>query len=70
MHGWDHSGTGFAGSQKNYITEFGNISYSDARDRIDIAKRVLESLRGRPITTFIPPFNITSAEAARAISDA
>lgn len=70
MHGWDHSGTGFDGAQKNYITEFGNISYPDARSRIDMGKQVLERLSGRPIMSFIPPFNIPSTEAKRAISDA
>ncbi len=70
MHGWDHSGTGLAGAQKDYITEFGNIDYTDARDRIDMAKQVFESISDRSITSFIPPFNITSVEAKRAISDA
>ncbi len=70
MHGWDHSGIGLDGAQKNYITEFGNISYLDARSRIDMGKQVLEGVSGRSIMSFIPPFNITSAEAKRAISDA
>ena len=70
MHGWDHSGTGLSGAQKDYITEFGNIDYTDARDRINMAKQVFESISDSPITSFIPPYNIVSAEARRAISDA
>lgn len=70
MHGWDHSGTGLSGAQKDYITEFGNIDYIDARDRIDMAKQVFDSISDKSITSFIPPFNITSVEAKRAISDA
>jgi Uncharacterized protein conserved in bacteria (DUF2334) len=69
MHGWDHSGTGITGLQSQYITEFGNISYVEARRRIAMAKEVLEPLSGKPITTFIPPFNIASPGAVGAIRD-
>ncbi len=69
MHGWDHSGTGVNNLQIRYQTEFWNISYEEARNRINKGKEVLLPLSGRPILSFIPPFNVVSADAIRAIKD-
>lgn len=70
LHGWDHFGTGMNTLHIPYATEFWDIDYERARERIEMWKKVLEPLSNRPITTFIPPFNIASADAIRAISDA
>ncbi len=67
MHGWDHFGTWMTGAQSQYLTEFWNIDFAEAHDRIIMAKEVLERLSGKPIMTFIPPFNIASKDAVQAI---
>ncbi len=69
MHGWDHSGTGVNTLQIRYKTEFWDASYDEARNRIHMGKEILEPLSGKPIISFIPPFNIVSAEAVRAAKD-
>jgi hypothetical protein len=53
-----------------FITEFGNITYAEAKMRIEKGIKVLKKYNGNkaPIT-FIPPFNLISDEARRAAED-
>lgn len=69
MHGFDHSGGVYDESSGIYTTEFGNIDYHEAIRRIDLGKKVLESIFGRKLTSFIPPYNVISEEGKRALHD-
>ncbi|MDD5083660.1 MAG: DUF2334 domain-containing protein [Candidatus Moranbacteria bacterium] len=69
MHGWDHSGGEYDPSNHVYLTEFGQIGYDDAIRRIDLGKKALSLISNKPLTTFIPPFNLISDEGKRAVRD-
>lgn len=69
MHGFDHSGGTYNKSTDVYTTEFGNIDYDDARRRINLGREGLESISGRKLTSFIPPYNVISEEGRRALRD-
>ena len=60
IHGWDHFFAESTTWEKKITTEFSDISFEDALDRLAKAKQVLSSLTDEPIITFTPPYNIIS----------
>lgn len=69
LHGWDHSGGTYDEATNVFTTEFGHIDREDAMRRMELGKKALEPLYGKPMTTFIPPYNVISDEGKRAVFD-
>lgn len=69
IHGWDHlgrPGIGWLG----FMTEFGEITYADAKEKIAKGIKELKKYNGNTApVTFIPPFNLMSNDAKIAAAD-
>jgi hypothetical protein len=64
MHGDRHS---IGGNPE--IPEFGNLSYNEAKSKVDEANKMLKKISKKDITTFIPPQNEISSDSLKAIND-
>ncbi len=63
LHGWYNSVNG------NYeLAEFGNLDFTEAKQRIERGRQVLQKLLGVDLVTFIPPNNHYSYETALALA--
>jgi predicted deacetylase len=64
QHGWDHK------AQDDYSSpEFADLSYEDAKTRIQKGKKELDAISMYPLTTFIPPQNLTNDNTDKALHD-
>jgi peptidoglycan/xylan/chitin deacetylase (PgdA/CDA1 family) len=60
IHGWDNFSAQSTTGNTRFLSEFSEISYSDALERIKNAKEKLNDLTHEPIITLVPPFNLIS----------
>lgn len=67
LHGWDHSWKASKLPWVEFETEFWNISYKDAKERIGSGIDLLKKYNnGKAPHTFVPPYNLISTWAIRA----
>lgn len=70
IHGWDHYGKSYHTPYEEFDTEFWNIWYESAKQRIGSGILVAKKFTKNKIpTTFIPPYNLMSNRAQDAAHD-